>query len=418
MRLITRAGWYYLSITACLCIIAGFIFYGHLSSLLDEEINEQLAIEKRDIRQHIALRHKLPGSLTANDRHLEFIPVSYEIDSSTMDTFLLSPLGDEMLPYRQHIFPVFAEGKWYKAILRKPTIEKDDLLDAIARSLGLFLLLLFVALFFFNQWIAHRLWSPFYKILDQLRPIHLQDHPSLPKTETRIQEFNELQHGINRLLNEISHQYLQLQEFTDHASHEIQTPLAVIRSKLELLMQKEDWSDEEWQWISDAFTSTGRLSRLTQSLLLLSRIENRQFSSIEAVDLGELIRNRLEAYEECKPGGQIEMQITLHAPLIVQMDPWLADILISNVLQNAIKHNIEPGQINVTILSKQLTITNTGRPLSKPAMSLFERFNKDGLPSDSPGLGLAIVERICTYYGYKIVYHFKDGWHTILIIFM
>ncbi|MDZ4747556.1 MAG: HAMP domain-containing sensor histidine kinase [Saprospiraceae bacterium] len=417
MRLITRAGLYYLCITACLCILAGFIFYGHLSSLLEEEMNEQLAIERKDIRQYIAARHQLPESLSSDDRHLQFIPVTSEVDSSTMDTFLLSPLGDEMLPYRQHIFPVFASGKWYKAILSKPMVEKDDLLDAIARSLGLFLLLLLIVLIFFNQWIAHKLWSPFYKILDQLRSVQLQYHSSLSTPPTRIKEFNELRQGINRLLNEISHQYLQLKDFTDHASHEIQTPLAVIRSKLELLLQKEDWSGKEWEWISDAITSTGRLSRLTQSLLLLSRIENRQFSSLEAVDLGELIRNRMEAYEECEPGSHIKMELFLHEPLTVQIDPSLADILVSNILQNAIKHNVEPGQIKMDIHSTQLTIANTGRPLSKPSASLFQRFNKDGLPSDSPGLGLAIVERICSSYGFRIAYHYNDGWHSIQIVF-
>src|SRR5699024_6905144 len=99
------------------------------------------------------------------------------------------------------------------------------------------------------------------------------------------------------------------------------------------------------------------------------------------------------------------------ATLYVRMDPTLANIMISNLLRNAIFHNLPGGSVTVEVAKDLVRTGNTGRQDALDAEKIFNRFYKSEHNQNSSGLGLAIVKAIADLYGFSISYHFENGLH-------
>ena len=215
----------------------------------------------------------------------------------------------------------------------------------------------------------------------------------------------------------IREDYLNLKEFTEDASHEIQTPLSIIKSKLELLFQSENLTDKQAENIRAIYEATTRLSKLNYSLLLISRIQNQQYAFTGQVDLAGITDKFLLHFQEIIDQKNIRIDRHYNSAVSLKMNPDLAEILISNLLGNAIKHNIENGWVSVALDNTALVITNTGH---KPAVNpndLFKRFRKGDLSEDSSGLGLSIVSKIAALYNMDIEYLLEGNIHTLRLVF-
>jgi signal transduction histidine kinase len=415
MKLLTKTGYYYLAITFFLFAAAGTVFYMYISHLLDEEINEQLYIRKERTLSFVHQTGTLPVISSIEDYTLTFIPVSERILERMKDTFLLSPLQDEQLPYRQIIFPVYTSGTHYAAIMHQPLIEKDDLLQAILKSLAWLTIILVVILFLTSRWLSYTLWRPFYQTLQQLKQSGIHDARHFPALSTM--EFNALHEELNRLFQRIHTQYKSLKAFTENASHELQTPLAIIRNNLESFLQYEQLTTAEKTSIRETYESINRLSRILQSLLLLSKIENQQFVNVEDLSMKELVNTAIQPFNEIIEFKNISFDLLLTDKGMVHMDPYLADVMISNLLSNAFRHCQAYGAVKVECVDLILTISNTGPPLEMPEESLFDRFSKGSRSTESTGLGLAIVRQICELYGYQLSYTYHSGYHHFVVHF-
>lgn len=207
--------------------------------------------------------------------------------------------------------------------------------------------------------------------------------------------------------------YVNLKEFNENASHEIQTPLAIIKSKLELLIQGEGLDEDQVGLINSVYEAATRMSRLNQGLLLISKIDNNQFHQTEKVDLKKIMERTLEHFEEIVNLKKIRIITHFNAPTCPQMNPTLAEILVSNLVSNSIRHNIEEGEIRITMNSNGFEIANTGHTIKIPPNELFARFRKSERSSDSVGLGLAIVKKIVMLYQFDIKYEVKENIHLI-----
>ncbi|MEO5906762.1 MAG: HAMP domain-containing sensor histidine kinase [Saprospiraceae bacterium] len=417
MKLITKTSYYYLAISILLFIAASAIFYFYISQILNEDITEAIAVDKNTVLNYVRTNDALPPISPLSEDIVTYIPIDQPREESLVDTMLLGPLKDEYLPYRQLMFPVNVREQPYTVVLQKPLFQKDDLLETFATSLAFFTLFLVLILFLTSRWLSNRFWQPFYKTLGQLRKIEFHTNKNLILEHTDTDEFRQLNEEIVKMSTRIREQYRNLKEFSENASHEIQTPLAIIRNKLELLMQSGRQSEEELKWVHDAFESASRLSRLTQSLLLLSKIENRQYTQTESVSLHELIREKLTAFDDIRSIRSLNVQLNAESEIVLTMNPHLADILISNILTNAFRHSQEGGEIRIDLKHAILIASNTGLPLTKEAASLFNRFAKDSVSSESSGLGLSIVQQICNVYHFNVKYEYADGWHRIIIHF-
>ncbi|WP_177181141.1 sensor histidine kinase [Parapedobacter koreensis] len=258
--------------------------------------------------------------------------------------------------------------------------------------------------------------KPFYQTLKTIQSFSLTQKNKLDFPQTSIKEFQELNTLLQKMTEKIGEDYASLKEFSENASHELQTPLAVIRSKLDLLANTPIHADQA-QLIAEMQHSVEKLSRINRSLLLLTKLENHEFDPAEHIRLCRLTTSTLSAYQELIQLKSLTVQKQVNKDVYVRLHPTLAEILLNNLLHNAIRHNIQKGQIEVSLTSEKLVVRNTGTPPKTPTDELFLRFKKNNQSSDGIGLGLAIVKQICEISGFDVGYRYADGWHCLSVIF-
>jgi signal transduction histidine kinase len=277
------------------------------------------------------------------------------------------------------------------------------------------IIFLLLILFFANRVLLRRLWEPFYNSLQSIKQFNFSNKQTFSPSQTNIDEFKDLDNAVNAMQSRIIKDYETLKNFTDNASHEMQTPLAVLNSKLDLLIQEPGLQESQTKQLQAMYDAMSRLTNLNKSLLLLSKIENNQFKKTSPLQFDILITEKLSQLEDLINAKQIKTNTALQQTT-VQMDAYLADILLNNLLGNAIRHNIDNGNIEINLDNERLLISNSGSVFDFDESHIFDRFKK-GDESEGTGLGLAIVKQICDNYGFKISYSFKDGLHFFEILF-
>ncbi len=419
MKLLNKTGQFYLLGLVSVMLVGGIIFYFLLIRSLNHFETENL-LNSRDIV--IEKLSKMPTqnpNLMILEGNLEILSNHYEGKGVDIlqDTTSFDKRENEIIPMRTLTFSFKNPQHHYLIRLSKSLIERDELREVIGRFIVILLGLFVVVLFWLNRIISKSVWMPFYEILAKTKGFKVTQNQPLKFVKTNISEFDDLQNVLQELTHQISTDYHALKEFTENASHEIQTPLAIIRSKLENLIQSENLQEAEMKAIQTVYEAAGRLSKLNQSLLLLTKIDNQQFVKQEQINISQIIENQLINYEDFILGKQISITTELNKTVELEINPILLDILLSNLLMNAIKHNVKNGTISIMLTHEKIVIQNTGKPLENMPNDFFGRFKKHNTESDSLGLGLAIVKKICETNHLKIDYQYQNNLHTIEIVF-
>ncbi|MBC6989661.1 sensor histidine kinase [Hymenobacter sp. BT491] len=415
MKLLTTTNRYYLALATVLFVLGTGVLYVGMQKILADEVDEQLELHQSYVSKRIQETRALPPITDPTE-----LTLSRKAHRTGLgDTVLFDPVERSSVPFRELTFPVTVQGQPYWITLRKSLIETEDVLEVVLTVMLVVMGLLFSSLVLLNRWLSRWLWAPFQQTLGVLRGYQLQQPQSLVLPPTPIDEFSELNQAVTQLTQRVAADYRALKEFTENAAHETQTPLAIMQAKLEQLMQLPELPETAAESVHDLYRAALRLSRLHQALTLLSKIENRQFTDAAPLRLDELVADKLAQLQDFLEAKEIEPQLLLTAPLAVVMHPSLADSLVSNLLQNAIKHNLQKGGLQVTVTANTLEVVNTGPPLSGDPMQLLGRFRKHNAASDSPGLGLSIVQQICTHYGFRLRYTFAapESLHTLHVEF-
>ena len=310
-----------------------------------------------------------------------------------------------------------ANGKGYSISIFHPLTETHLFIKSIIKTMLLMILFVFVSLILFNFIISRKIWKPFYNTINNLRNYNIKSRQPLNLGPTDINEFNILNRTLANMADKIQIDYLSLKEFTEDASHEIQTPLAIINSKMEMLIQSENLTNQQVESIKIINHAVARLSKLNAGLVLITKIENNQYSETEVILINELIHKTIGSFDDFIKHKNISVKLSSNAELSIVMNSTLADILINNLLNNSIKHNINDGFINIIINEKSLIFENSGLKLDNKLdpSELFNRFKKRSNTDNSIGLGLAIVKKICDACHFTISYDQYEYNHKIMI---
>ncbi len=229
--------------------------------------------------------------------------------------------------------------------------------------------------------------------------------------------FNELNEIILELIERIRSNYQANKQFTQNASHELQTPLAIIKGHAEILLNSPHLKEKEIGSLSVILQNTNRLAKLNHALILLSKIENNRYSDVETVPIQQVIDNMLSNFKDLLDLQEIKVEKSYGTELSVEMSDTLAEILFANLFQNAIRYNVENGFIRIQIKDKTVTISNSGEALEVAPATLFKRFKRESTVEESLGLGLSIIKRICDLYEIEINYIHQHGLHQLILIF-
>jgi signal transduction histidine kinase len=282
----------------------------------------------------------------------------------------------------------------------------------------IFLLLLLGIIVIINRRTSRTLWTPFYDTMEAIRSYDiLKNKPLVLTGGTGVDEFDRLNLTLTSLIDDVNRAYNNQKQFTENASHELQTPLAIIRSKVELLMDAPFLTEEIATQLGDINDANERLSQMNKNLFLLTRIDNHQFPELHRIPISHLLERSITHYQEYYGGDLPAITTCIEAPIQLQANSSLIEVLINNLLRNAIIHNIPGGYIHVRLTGKELSIENSGPILNVDPQRLFERFKKGREESRTTGLGLALVKQICHLYQFDVQYHHEEGTHRIRVVF-
>ncbi|MCX6260774.1 MAG: HAMP domain-containing sensor histidine kinase [Bacteroidia bacterium] len=415
MKLLKKTNRTYFVTSALAFIVFGAVIYFFLSFIFEGQLNEKLLSDRMSVIRNI----DKDGSLPYFPPFIEVRKVSGQTERPvvSVDTLIFDVNENENIPFRQISSVIAIKGQMYLIIVRDTLLEKGDLLMTIIVAIGVVFVLLIISLYFINKRLSLKLWQPFYSTLDNLKGFP-QDKPDIKlPAETKIDEFIELNKALENLKLKVISDYQSLKRFTEDASHEIQTPLAVIQSKLETLVQYPDLKKDQAELIKSAYFSVQRISKLTQTLLLLTKIANDQFPEKRSVNLSDLLEEKIKLFEDQTNGKSLTLKKEIEPDCFLETNFFLAESMIVNLVGNAVKHCITGGIINIRLNKSKLEILNSGVPFSVLSSKLFERFFKVNASSESQGLGLSIVKEICSLNGWKIDYLYEDNQHKFIVEF-
>ncbi|WP_293304463.1 sensor histidine kinase [Pedobacter sp. UBA5917] len=396
-------------------IITGVIYYVVIHFILTEKLDRDLAVEENEINQYVSTFHKLPLPASYLDQQIAYKNIKgISPEREFLYTTYYNPKEQENEPGRSLITVVHVNGKAVEVTITKSRVESEDLVRIILLiTVGITLVLL-LSLLLINRFVLNRLWRPFYSILNRMKAFEVTRMDNIEHEPTKIDEFNELNKSVNAMAERVRQDYKELKSFTDNASHEMMTPLAVINSKLDSLLQTESFTAQQGALLEDIYHATGRLSRLHQSLLLLAKIENNLISDLQTIELKEMVEAKGRQFQELLGKDGLVLNEKL-VPVEIKMSRYLADILLNNLFSNAVRHNVAGGHINITLNKDALTVSNSGK-IANLQTKIFDRFSKS-VESEGMGLGLAITKQICNLYGFRIEYREINGEHVFAVYF-
>ncbi len=420
MRLLKRTVKNYVLFSALLLLVCTPLYYLTIRQLFINEMEEELFHHKNNFIETAArleTEKEIQLYQLINEEFILTESAQWPIADSLYTYSQYDSLENESIPFRALRTSVTIQNKHYQLVIRESIVGNTKLVAAIVSVQAGLLILLLIGLVLINRKLSKDIWGPFYIILEKLKQYQIDKDLSIELPKSSTVEFRDLSEALVQLVNKSRDAYLNQKEFTENASHELQTPIAIFRSKLELLMQGKDITHDQADLISSLLNATDRIARLNKNLLLLSKIENRQFIATLEVSVNTSLYQSLELYGQLAKDKELEINVDTNSELLVKTNPILLDILLNNLISNAIRHTREKNQITIRIDKRSLQVSNPGNPLKNPE-KIFQRFNRESRNSQGSGLGLAILKMICEIEQFEVSYNYTQNQHQFIISFL
>jgi signal transduction histidine kinase len=396
LRLSTKYNRVNISATIIVLLAASLCYYFIIRYALIHQLDNTLKVEEAEITSYVNTNHILPQPTDYRDQHTSFTITAEPPGRAFHNIRFFEARFNNYHTYRELSFPVRIGSQSYRASVTKSEEEMEDLVEMIVMiTIGIIVLLLLL-LFITNRLFFKKLWEPFYHTIENIKTFNFSSREPVEVRKTHIEEFDDLNMSVGAMQERIVKDYETLKNFADNASHEMQTPLAILNLKLDLLIQDPHLDESQTKQLQSMYEAIGRLTKLNQSLLLLTKIENNQFAGTAPLRLDLLLKEKLVQFEDLIIAKHIQVNTDL-VEMTADMHPYLAETLLNNLLGNAIRHNIENGAIKLVSDHNKLTISNTSEVFNFDISTVFDRFKK-GEYSEGLGLGLSIVKQICERY--------------------
>jgi two-component system sensor histidine kinase ArlS len=410
---------YYFIYAVLILITVGPAFYIVSNILYEDDANEDLYAIKKQFdkftKEDLTVKDVTLWNKFNRDVTLEKFNGQHK--DSLFDHSYYDALNKENEPFRVLNSPVNIEDKWFTFSAKINMVEKENLIGSTVILFISLLLLLIIGFFIITKIISKKLWQPFYAALDKMEQFEIDKSTSIKLIKSTTEEFNRLNNAIDSLIYKNSSIYQIQREFIENAAHELQTPIAIFKGKLENILQRKDLNSEQFKLIDDLINTTTRLVRLNKNLLVLSKIDSNSYNEVEKIKLNAIIDNQLAFFSEQALSKKISITIELADDVVIKSNHILAEMLISNLFLNTINHNVLNGQISVKSTNDRIVFSNTGTLLPLQTEKMFERFSKSNPTFQGNGLGLSIIKKIVDTNHWTINYHFINRMHTFEIVF-
>ncbi|MDF2456763.1 MAG: twp-component sensor histidine kinase [Cytophagaceae bacterium] len=416
MNLLDKSTRYYLVYSLFIFSIGSLFFYFSIRQVINDGIDEALHQEKVVLIENLRYERAIDSLKLNKDVYIHTI----EGQHSEYDRYrTIRPSQDTTIKYKhRQLESVFLhDGQYYILKIRQSLQREDELIDSILPVGVVMFMILLVGVLMINNMISVRVWAPFYTIIDRLTSYDVKTGAVVEYDKVNIKEFDQLSHNLYLMTSKIHEDYRSQKEFNENFSHELQTPLAIIQNNLENIIQSPNLHEEDMNHISGVMDAVKRISSLSKGLLLLSQIDNNQFPEVTDVDIVSVSKKLVNFFSGIIEDRKIVVVEKYTDSVWIKCNKHLLDILMTNIVSNAIRHNIAEGYIKIDITMDRLEVCNSGKPLDGDVNTIFDRFVKLGEKKNSIGLGLPIVKKICEVSGFNVSYQNNEAEHTITIVF-
>lgn len=333
------------------------------------------------------------------------------------DAYKMDSLTKEVEHYRILQAPIIINNQPFTFVSKINLVENEDLLQSIALLFFILMSLLLGGMLFLTKILSVNLWKPFYKTLENIEQFEIDKTENLSFLNSEIEEFNRLNLSIEKLIEKNKAIYNSQKEFIENAAHELQTPIAVFKANIETLNQDKNITKEQATILSSLNVNIAKMNRLNKNLLLLSKIDGSHFLETSQFSVKKLLETILEFFNEQALLKKITIATNFKNDCMLNANKVLTEIVVSNLLMNAIRHNVEKGMVEILLDQNSLKISNSGVPTQLLRETLFNRFYKTNISEKGNGLGLAIVKKICDQNNWQIRYKFENNLHIFFIYF-
>lgn len=376
----------------------------HLNEVVAAQLGSGRDYTGHPARTHVRIRRAAPADTAA---HAQLVQIRDEWDPG---------LQSEVSVVRLTTYPLIGGQRYHltsRAVVVSPA---DEYLLGIVLVFAWTFVFLMALVVILSEVISWRILRPFNAMLDGIQGFQLSQKTTLALQPSRTAEFNALGEFLLRMTSRAQSDYQGLKEFSENASHELQTPIASMKAKIELLMDSE-LSEKQLLMLTAMHDELERLAKINHSLTLLAKLENFETTPATRTDLSQLVPATEAAFADLAEMKDLRTTQHIAPGVVVPLDESLARLLLNNLLSNAIRHNVPGGEIRLLLSKTELLVENTGHAPTVPVEELFGRFKKGNAALDSIGIGLAIVKRISELYGHRIQYVYAEGWHRIRVVF-
>lgn len=415
MKLLQKYNRVNIAVTVVIMLVTGIIYYYTISGILTHQIDKDLVLEENEVFSFVQQNNKLPDVYESNHQQIFFTlsgnqrPIRRFLDTTYKETD-----DNDIEAGRAIISSVKVKGQNYRILVVQSKVETEYLIKIIFLiTIGVIAVLLFV-LVLLNRFILKSIWQPFYKVLAQLKEFSLASHPAVSSIPSQIDEFNELNKAVITMADRVRSDYQNLKTFTENASHELMTPISVINSKLDTLVQTDEFTDKQSKLLNDIYGTVTRLTRLNKSMLLLAKIENGLIPDDNELDIKVILEECLYQHEEMVHQLNLLLLTDLHEKKLAA-SKLMIEVLLNNLISNAIRHNFTNGSLSISLKPDKLIISNSGEG-TFDFNQVLKRFHKTDA-SEGIGLGLTLCKQICDNYGFTLGYTYQQGIHTFSVAF-
>jgi len=417
MKLLTKTSLIIITISVFIIFASNYMFFHISKMMIKNYVDEELTGQMHNFQNMFSQKGTFDNYIFLNTEvDIKILEKNQPLKPVFIDTVLLKKEQKAYVPYRALRFSLKSPTRTHQITIYKSLVSSDQLVQQITLASIIVVFVFMLLIYTMNQHVFEKVWSVFFRNLSKVESYDIKSKDKLEVEPSEIDEFDKLNRVHQSMVERMQNDYLNLKELTANTSHELQTPLAVIKGKAELLLQSENLQEKELTAINTILETANRLSKLNQSLLMISRIENNQYGEATQINLHQVLTNLIENYNILIDARQFDLKIN-SSNVCVQMNAVLVEVLISNLIKNAIVHGSENGKIQINLENNQLLICNSGEPLNIPKEQLFKRFVKSSSNKNSSGLGLEIVHKICNYYQIKIDYNYQNELHCFALDF-
>jgi len=396
------------------------LFYAYILDEVYDNVDDGLKDRKIQIIKAVYHDPKLLDSKDFGFNEFKIKPISeseYKEKNRLYNKMFYMEYDDKDQPYRVLETDFIDQfGKRQRLEIRTSTVEQDELVYDLTTALIVLYILLVISIVVVNGYLLNKAMRPFYAILGKLKKYQFGISSVQESQDYSITEFGELNLEINEMIERNELVFHQQKQFIENASHELQTPLAIVINKIDLAVQNENLDKNSLHLLTEVKGDLRRLTGLNKSLLMLSKIENSQFNQTSKLDFNEKIAELIKNYEDFIEFKKIKVSTEEKGYFIADFNPDLADILLSNLLKNAVKYNNQEGVVDIVIEDNRIIFRNTGASEPLDSSRIFTRFYKQGSDHISTGLGLSIIKTIIKQYpGWEMIYKFEEGMHSFIL---